>query len=174
MVYENILCPNLDKQYYFLQERTGSVSTGSGISDFRRPGNELREKVNPSEVTSINAFYENHQQFYCFYRAQIEMLFKVSPNPVHKAIAQLEVMGFVKYLSLTTLDIYIQKPDQKELLKFAVLQMKLFVENYQKDAEIHKRVMANLIWRKLPTCKSGDQSNFLYLILRWFFNIMKI
>ena len=42
------------------------VSTGSGIPDFRTPGKGLWEKVDPYEVTSIDAFHENPKRFYHF------------------------------------------------------------------------------------------------------------
>ena len=93
------------------------VSTGSGIPDFRTPGKGLWEKVDPYEVTSINAFYENPKRFYYFYRPRIEMLFKVLPNPAHKAIAQLEAMGFVKCLITQNIDDLHQKSGSKKMIK---------------------------------------------------------
>jgi len=93
------------------------VSTGSGIPDFRTPGKGLWEKVNPYEVTSINAFYENPQRFYYFYRPRIEMLSRVSPNSAHKSIAQLEEMGFVKYLITQNIDHLHRKAGSKKIIK---------------------------------------------------------
>lgn len=93
------------------------VSTGSGIPDFRTPGKGLWEKVNPYEVTSIDAFYANPQRFYYYYRPRIEMLSKVSANPAHLAIAHLEEMGFSKCLITQNIDHLHRKAGSKRIIK---------------------------------------------------------
>ena len=93
------------------------VSTGSGIPDFRTPGKGLWEKVDPYEVTSIDAFHENPKRFYHFYRPRIEMLSCVSSNPAHIAIAQLEKMGFAKCLITQNIDNLHRKAGSKRMIK---------------------------------------------------------
>ncbi|HDP36303.1 MAG TPA: NAD-dependent protein deacylase [Candidatus Atribacteria bacterium] len=93
------------------------VSTGSGIADFRTPGKGLWEKVDPFKVTSITAFNEDPQRFYYFYRPRIEMLSRVSPNPAHKAIAQLEEMGYVKRLITQNIDNLHQRAGSKKVIE---------------------------------------------------------
>jgi len=93
------------------------VSTGSGIPDFRTPGKGIWEKVDPFKVTSITAFRENPQRFYYFYRPRIEMLSRVSPNSAHKAIAQLEEMGYVKCLITQNIDNLHQRAGSKKVIE---------------------------------------------------------
>jgi NAD-dependent deacetylase len=93
------------------------VSTGSGIPDFRTPGKGIWEEVDPFKVTSISAFEANPQRFYHFYRPRIEMLSRVSPNPAHKAIAQLEKMDFVKCLITQNIDNLHQRAGSKKIIK---------------------------------------------------------
>lgn len=93
------------------------VSTGSGIPDFRTPGKGIWEKVDPFKVTSITAFKENPQRFYYFYRPRIEMLSQVSPNAAHKAIAQLEEMGYVKCLITQNIDNLHQRAGSKKVIE---------------------------------------------------------
>lgn len=93
------------------------VSTGSGIADFRTPGKGIWEKIDPFKVTSITAFEENPQRFYHFYRPRIEMLFRVSPNPAHKAIAQLEEMDYEKCLITQNIDNLHQRAGSKKIIE---------------------------------------------------------
>ena len=93
------------------------VSTGSGIADFRTPGKGIWEKVDPFKVASITAFEENPQRFYHFYRSRIEMLFRVSPNPAHKAIAQLEEMDYEKCLITQNIDNLHQRAGSKKIIE---------------------------------------------------------
>ena len=93
------------------------VSTGSGIPDFRTPGKGLWEKVNPYEVTSIDAFYANPKRFYHFYRPRIEKLNEVASNPSHNAIAKLEEKGYMKWLITQNIDNLHRKAGSKKMIK---------------------------------------------------------
>lgn len=93
------------------------VSTGSGIPDFRTPGKGLWEKVNPYEVTSIDAFFENPQRFYHYYRPRIEMLSKVLPNAAHQTIAQMERIGLVSCLITQNIDHLHRKAGSEKIIK---------------------------------------------------------
>ena len=93
------------------------VSTGSGIPDFRTPGKGIWEKVDPFKVTSITAFDENPQRFYYFYRPRIEMLYRVSPNPAHKAISQLEEMNYIHCLITQNIDNLHQRAGSKKVIE---------------------------------------------------------
>lgn len=93
------------------------VSTASGIPDFRTPGKGLWSKVNPIEVTSIQAFQENPARFYQFYRPRIEELQKVSPNQAHHALAQLEKKGYLQSLITQNIDCLHQKAGSRRVLE---------------------------------------------------------
>ncbi|MEA2022488.1 MAG: NAD-dependent deacylase, partial [Candidatus Caldatribacteriota bacterium] len=132
------------------------VSTGSGIPDFRTPGKGLWEKINPYEVTSIDAFYENPQRFYYFYRPRIEMLSRVLPNPAHKAIAQLELMGFVKYLITQNIDHLHRKAGSKKIIKVHGTLDEAICTKCKKiisSTELLEKL--NVSQKKIPRCDCG-------------------
>lgn len=93
------------------------VSTASGIPDFRTPGKGLWSKVNPIEVTSIEAFQDNPARFYQFYLPRIEELDKVSPNKAHHALAQLEHSGYLHSLITQNIDNLHQKAGSQKVLE---------------------------------------------------------
>lgn len=93
------------------------VSTASGIPDFRTPGKGLWSKVNPIEVTSIQAFQENPARFYHFYRPRIEELDNVAPNQAHYALARLEQADYLKVLITQNIDNLHQKAGSKNVLE---------------------------------------------------------
>lgn len=93
------------------------VSTASGIPDFRTPGKGLWYKVNPVEVTSIQAFQENPAHFYHFYSPRIEELDNVTPNQAHYALARLEHMDYLKVLITQNIDNLHQKAGSKNVLE---------------------------------------------------------
>jgi len=107
----------IKKSKYAIVLTGAGVSTGSGIPDFRTPGKGIWEKVDPFKVTSITAFDENPQRFYYFYRPRIEMLSRVSPNPAHKAISQLEEMGYIHCLITQNIDNLHQKAGSKKVIE---------------------------------------------------------
>jgi len=107
----------IKKSKYTVVLTGAGVSTGSGIPDFRTPGKGIWEKVDPFQVTSITAFKENPQRFYYFYRPRIEILSRVSPNPAHKAIAQLEEMGYMKCLITQNIDHLHQRAGSKKVIE---------------------------------------------------------
>ena len=93
------------------------VSTASGIPDFRTPGKGLWSKVNPIEVTSVQAFQENPARFYQFYRPRIEELQQVSPNQAHNTLAQLERAGYLNFLITQNIDYLHQKAGSQRVLE---------------------------------------------------------
>lgn len=112
------LVAKLIKESKYTVVLTGAgVSTGSGIPDFRTPGKGIWEKVDPFKVASITAFEANPKRFYHFYRPRIEMLYKVSPNPAHKAIAQFEEMNYVKCLITQNIDNLHQRAGSKKVIE---------------------------------------------------------
>jgi NAD-dependent deacetylase len=107
----------IKKSKYAIVLTGAGVSTGSGIPDFRTPGKGIWEKVDPFKVTSITAFDENPQRFYYFYRPRVEMLSRVSPNPAHKAISQLEEMGYIHCLITQNIDNLHQRAGSKKVIE---------------------------------------------------------
>ncbi len=93
------------------------VSTASGIPDFRTPGKGLWAKVDPIEVTSIQAFQENPARFYHFYRPRIEELKNVAPNKAHHALVKLEHSDYLQTLITQNIDNLHQKAGSKDVLE---------------------------------------------------------
>ena len=93
------------------------VSTASGIPDFRTPGKGIWSKVDPIEVTSINAFRENPSRFYYYYRPRIEEMRSVKPNLAHYSLVQLESSDYLNVLITQNIDNLHQKAGSKNVLE---------------------------------------------------------
>ena len=72
------------------------VSVPSGIPDFRTPGTGLWENVDPMEVAHIDAWRDDPDRFWSFYRARFASLVDKEPNEAHFALAELERRGLVR------------------------------------------------------------------------------
>jgi NAD-dependent protein deacetylase/lipoamidase len=79
------------------------VSTASGIPDFRSAGG-LWERVDPMEVASIGAFRRDPDRVWEFYRARLDLMTRVAPNPAHEALARLERDGLLQALITQNVD----------------------------------------------------------------------
>lgn len=80
------------------------ASTESGIPDFRSPGTGLWEKLDPMEVLSTNAFYDNPERFY---REGFGILLDMAharPNRVHNILAEMERLGFIQGIITQNID----------------------------------------------------------------------
>ncbi len=93
------------------------VSTASGIPDFRTPGKGIWSKINPIEVTSIDAFRENPARFYHFYRPRIEELENVAPNQAHYALVRLEQSNYLQKIITQNIDNLHQKAGSQNVLE---------------------------------------------------------
>lgn len=69
------------------------ISVPSGIPDFRSPGTGLWSKVDPMKVATIEAFHNDPQTFWDFYRPRLQMLHDIQPNAAHGTLAELERRG---------------------------------------------------------------------------------
>ena len=69
------------------------ISTPSGIPDFRSEGTGLWSRVDPEESASLLAFRYNPERFYRNFRALASQIVQASPNPAHRALAELERAG---------------------------------------------------------------------------------
>jgi NAD-dependent deacetylase len=79
------------------------VSTASGIPDFRSPGG-LWERVDPMEVASVGAFRRDPEVVWGFYRARLDLMTRVRPNPAHEALARLQQEGLLQGLITQNVD----------------------------------------------------------------------
>ena len=146
----------IKKSKYAVVLTGAGVSTGSGIPDFRTPGKGIWEKVDPFKVTSITAFNENPQRFYHFYRPRIEMLSHVSPNPAHKAIAQLEEMGYVKCLITQNIDNLHRRAGSKKVIEVHGTLKEAICQRCRKMISSEKLIKKiDESEEKVPYCECG-------------------
>lgn len=146
----------IKKSKYTVVLTGAGVSTGSGIADFRTPGKGIWEKVDPFKVTSITAFNENPQRFYHFYRPRIEMLSHVSPNPAHKAIAQLEEMGYVKCLITQNIDNLHRRAGSKKVIEVHGTLREAICQRCRKMISSEKLIKKiDESEEKVPYCECG-------------------
>jgi NAD-dependent deacetylase len=79
------------------------VSTASGIPDFRSPGG-IWERFDPMEVATIQAFRRDPEVVWEFYRARLDLMTTVAPNPAHEALARLQAEGLLEGLVTQNVD----------------------------------------------------------------------
>lgn len=79
------------------------ISTESGIPDFRSAGG-LWQKYDPAEYASIHSFQSNPGKVWKMLFDMIDLTRKARPNPGHRALAELEEMGFLKCVVTQNID----------------------------------------------------------------------
>ncbi len=80
------------------------VSTESGIPDFRSAGGIWRE-FDPLEYGSVDAFRADPEKVWRFYAPRFAMLASAEPNRAHRALAELEELGFVRAVVTQNIDL---------------------------------------------------------------------
>jgi NAD-dependent protein deacetylase/lipoamidase len=93
------------------------ASVPSGIPDFRSPGTGLWERVDPMEVAHIDAFRNDPERFWRFYRARFALLEGKRPNEVHRALATLESEGMLDAVITQNIDMLHRKAGTRELIE---------------------------------------------------------
>ena len=79
------------------------VSTESGIPDFRSAGG-IWAQYDPYEVASIEAFRRDPERVWEFYARRLDVLADATPNPAHRALAELESLGLVQAVVTQNVD----------------------------------------------------------------------
>ena len=80
------------------------ISTPSGIPDFRSEGTGLWSRDEPLEVASLDTFRTAPERFFRWFRPLAGQIFYASPNPAHRALAQLEQEGSIKTIITQNID----------------------------------------------------------------------
>ena len=80
------------------------VSTESGIPDFRSPSG-IWSRFDPLEYGSLDAFRSDPEKVWRFYAPRFAMLASAEPNRAHRALAELEELGFVRAVVTQNIDL---------------------------------------------------------------------
>ncbi len=95
----------LIKEHRNVYALTGAgISTASGIPDFRSPGTGLWEKIDPIAVSSVDVLHNNPRLFYEAGFSRFVKISSAEPNPGHRALAELEKLGYLKGLVTQNID----------------------------------------------------------------------
>lgn len=92
-------------------------STPSGIPDFRSPHSGLWEKNNPMLVASIWSFRLNPNNFYDWIRPMVDTLIHAEPNSAHRALAELERLGYLQVVITQNIDDLHQRAGSRRVLE---------------------------------------------------------
>jgi NAD-dependent deacetylase len=92
------------------------VSTESGIPDFRSPTG-LWAHVDPLEYASIQAFRSDPEKVWSFYAPRFSMLADAEPNDAHRALADLEQLGFVRAVVTQNIDLLHERAGSTEVVE---------------------------------------------------------
>jgi NAD-dependent deacetylase len=92
------------------------ISTESGIPDFRSPTG-LWAEFDPMEYATIEAFRSDPEKVWRFYGPRISMLTEAEPNPAHRALVELEELGFVDAVVTQNIDLLHARAGSREVIE---------------------------------------------------------
>lgn len=93
------------------------ISASSGIPTFRDPGG-LWDRYPIEEYGTLQAFYANPKKVWELFRALGKTLARAKPTPSHRALAELERLGFIKGVITQNIDGLHQKAGSSRVLCF--------------------------------------------------------
>jgi NAD-dependent deacetylase len=130
-------------------------STASGIPDFRSPNSGLWEQHSPMLVASIWAFRLNPKTFYDWIRPLADTLLSAEPNPAHRALADLEKLGYLRAVITQNIDNLHQRAGSQLVLELhGHLRAATCIRCYQEvpiDSELEQLVRSG----RVPYCECG-------------------
>jgi NAD-dependent deacetylase len=92
------------------------VSTESGIPDFRSPTGIWAE-FDPLEYASLEAFRRDPEKVWRFYAPRFAMLTEAAPNAAHRALAELERLGYVGAIVTQNIDLLHRRAGSRDVLE---------------------------------------------------------
>ncbi|MGV7930952.1 MAG: NAD-dependent deacetylase [Spirochaetota bacterium] len=93
------------------------ISVESGIPDFRSACG-LWEKYDPMEYAHIDAFRRNPEKIWKMVFELIELTSSASPNPAHRALAELEKMNILRSIITQNIDNLHQAAGSRNVIEF--------------------------------------------------------
>jgi NAD-dependent deacetylase len=92
------------------------ISTESGIPDFRSPTG-IWAQYDPMEYATIDAFRRDPAKVWDFYARRLDVLTTAEPNDGHRALAELERLGFVQAVITQNIDGLHQRAGSREVIE---------------------------------------------------------
>jgi NAD-dependent deacetylase len=130
-------------------------STASGIPDFRSPSSGLWEKHNPMLVASIWSFRLKPKTFFDWIRPMVETLRNAAPNPAHKALADLEEMGFLKAVITQNIDNLHQRAGSQRVLELHGHMREATCIRCYKEVPVDPPLEKTVLAGRVPHCECG-------------------
>lgn len=93
------------------------ISVESGIPDFRSAGG-LWSRYDPEEYAHIDGFRRDPVKIWDMLREIIEVIEAAAPNPGHKALAELEKMGYLSSVITQNVDGLHQAAGSRRVIEF--------------------------------------------------------
>lgn len=93
------------------------ISTPSGIPDFRSERHGLWQLADPLEVASLWGFHERPERFYTWFRPLLARSLVATPNPAHRALAQMEQVGWLETVITQNIDSLHQRAGSRQVLE---------------------------------------------------------
>ncbi len=93
------------------------MSTESGLPDFRSAAKGLWKIKDPIKYASVDALYNNQDDFAKFYQTRIEDLLKYKPHKGHYILADLENKGKIKSIITQNVDGYHKDAGSKNIIE---------------------------------------------------------
>ena len=101
----------------YLVALTGAgISADSGLPIFRGK-NGIWNKIDPDKVATIEAFEKYPERFWKFHIQMLSLVLKAVPNAGHKALAELETLGFLKLLITQNVDDLHERAGSQKIVK---------------------------------------------------------
>jgi len=149
----NLAAALIRKASYCVALTGAGISTASGIPDFRSPGSGVWTKYSPMEVASLSAFRYHPDRFYRWLRPFVTNLFEASPNPAHKALANMEDAGFLQSIITQNVDALHQKSGSGKVIEvhgtYQTLSCPACFQQIEADDEMLSALLQNF---KIPQC----------------------
>jgi len=93
------------------------ISVESGIPDFRSAGG-LWEKYDPAIYASIDTFNNHPEKAWDMIFEMVEVTTSAEANPAHKALAELEALGYLKAVITQNIDNLHQEGGSREVIEY--------------------------------------------------------
>lgn len=134
------------------------VLTGAGISiasqipAFRSPGG-LWDRYDPMEYATIDAFLSEPERVWEMLRALDQTLEAASPNPAHRALAELEDLGLVRAIITQNVDGLHQAAGSKDVVELHGSRFTLSCLDCGRT--VRRRDVVEVVYRaEVPRCQS--------------------